>query len=331
MSRRRDHCRDGQGQDSPWRLGNPRGRAEWWVAFHRHISQLDRRSGARGRCVWTASPPHPIRSPASFRARVLAAHNDVRARAGGSLVVGSGAWHRRRGVCPANGFHRRVRSLGSAGAPRHRREPVDGDARRVQRRTMVATGLRSGGCSSPGVFPGGEPHRQLGGRRPLFADRVAGDDARRVRAGFNRAGRLSGVPLLARREYRRPVGAAAVAALSAFAPLAVWFGGASPGPRWSRSGVVPMRWRLTSRKLRVFERKKKTGVGYARARGTRAEQAESMPTLPAMRAIVPFGHAEVARFPHNIGAERRRGRKSADHRYHVEDDVEPDFSDWCRG
>ena len=74
-------------------------------------------------------------------------------------------------------------------------------------------------------------------------------------------------------------------------------------------------------RLRLFERKKKSGI--APTHGIRPSR-KSTPTLPAIRRHLPFGHAEVARFPHHVAAERSSG-DVADTRDEVEDDVEPDW------
>ena len=73
-------------------------------------------------------------------------------------------------------------------------------------------------------------------------------------------------------------------------------------------------------RLRVFDRKKKSGI--APTHGIRPS-SQSKPTLPAIRVNLPLGHADVPRFPHDIGAERRRG-DVADDRNEVEDHVEAD-------
>ena len=74
------------------------------------------------------------------------------------------------------------------------------------------------------------------------------------------------------------------------------------------------------RRLRLFERKKKSGIG-----ADPRDQAEQPvdPDIAGHPRHLPFRHAEVARFPRHVGAERGGGG-AAGERDEVEDHVEAD-------
>ena len=71
-------------------------------------------------------------------------------------------------------------------------------------------------------------------------------------------------------------------------------------------------------RLRAVRAEKKVGIAPTTGTTDKARAASSTPTLPAMRAICHFGHAEVPRFPDDVGAERGGG-DVADDRHEVED------------
>ena len=101
----------------------------------------------------------------------------------------------------------------------------------------------------------------------------------------------------------------------------------APRPRSSPvSGWCLSSQRLTIRRLRVFERKKKSGM--VADQGDRAEQrCRRRHCRPSAR--VAFRHAEVARLPDQPGAHRR-GDDVADHRDQVEHRRRGRSGGWCR-